>query len=365
MQALEEDDLKEAEKYQVPREIEVMVEVGMGISLPDDKKYKVLVKIAEFEVLSDEPKYFENNYNRWGWRSGYNKETKKYDPIVFKGPYKDVYDIGQVFIYLMDGKVPVCYARARVSDFLEPDPKMKWLEMINDLAIGKVDEAHEAGFISLKMTINDRTANAGLTFSKYTAWKKPPLRRMNIKKVRAYIYQCRDLPAADSDGQSDPFIKVWDTSKDPKQTIVIEDNINPLYYETLELLYETLEIEDLPPFILDVYDKDFGICDGDDFIGRCMIPINECAYRTNEDEEMRKSMSKEEWEIWINEPERPKWHPVRVSKDAPPSGEVLVSFAIVTDDFNFKTPIEYFNLVDFVPFDEYVIEINILGLRDL
>jgi Ca2+-dependent lipid-binding protein len=37
-------------------------------------------------------------------------------------------------------------------------------------------------------------------------------------KVRAYIYQCKDLPAADSNGTSDPFIKVWDISDKYKKT---------------------------------------------------------------------------------------------------------------------------------------------------
>jgi Ca2+-dependent lipid-binding protein len=62
---------------------------------------------------------------------------------------------------------------------------------------------------------------------------------MGVKKVRAYIFQCRDIPAADSDGQSDPFIKLWDTTAEEKRTRVIEDNNNPLFYETLELTMET------------------------------------------------------------------------------------------------------------------------------
>lgn len=33
----------------------------------------------------------------------------------------------------------------------------------------------------------------------------------------------------------------------------------------------------MPPFIFDVYDWDPGL-DGNDFIARCLIPINEAAY---------------------------------------------------------------------------------------
>jgi len=63
-------------------------------------------------------------------------------------------------------------------------------------------------------------------------------KRYTPVKIRAYIYQCKDLPSADSDGTSDPFIVMWDMSKEFKKTQIMYDNCNPLYYETLELDYE-------------------------------------------------------------------------------------------------------------------------------
>jgi len=52
----------------------------------------------------------------------------------------------------------------------------------------------------------------------------------------------------------------------------IEDNLNPLFYKTFELIFETNthNRSDLPPFIIDVWDKDFGM-DGDDFLARAVI----------------------------------------------------------------------------------------------
>ena len=85
-QPLEEPDLTDCAQFLVDREFEIMVEVGMGISLPDDKKYKVKVKVAEQEIITDFPKFMENNYNRWGWRTP--------EAEVLKAPYRDVYDIG-------------------------------------------------------------------------------------------------------------------------------------------------------------------------------------------------------------------------------------------------------------------------------
>ena len=80
-----------------------------------------------------------------------------------------------------------------------------------DLAIGKVSLAHKAGLISLKMAIHDRSLNGPIDFEKsVSAWKKPPPKRLSVFKIRVYLFQCRDLPAADDDGQSDPYIVLWD-----------------------------------------------------------------------------------------------------------------------------------------------------------
>jgi Ca2+-dependent lipid-binding protein len=102
-------------------------------------------------------------------------------------------------------------------------------------------------------------------------------------KVRAYIYLCLDLPAADKTGSSDPFIEVWDTVAEVKKTQVVEDNNNPLFYETLELDYEVDKMDDLesyPPFIFDVYDHDDDLFDSTpDFLGRAIIEPEDCAIK--------------------------------------------------------------------------------------
>ena len=158
------------------------------------------------------------------------------------------------------------------------------------------------------------------------------------------MYQCRDLPAADNDGQSDPFIKFWDTTLEHKKTQIIYDNCNPMFFEVQELLIETDKVKDMPPFVLDIYDHDTL---GEDFISRCLIPVSEAAFSEGD------------------EIPQPKWHPCKLKHNAPPCGEVLVSFSIVIDDFNYKVPLKHLRLRDSVETPEFQIDINILGLRDL
>ena len=105
--------------------------------------------------------------------------------------------------------------------------------------------------------------------------------------------------------------------KDPKkkkQTVVIEDNLNPLFYQTIEMSYEVRDINDpysYPPFILDVWDEDQDLFDStDDFLGRAII----------EPEDLGEALviqgknfgnSSAGGESHKNEiPVRPKWHPI-------------------------------------------------------
>ena len=75
------------------------------------------------------------------------------------------------------------------------------------------------------------------------------MKRLPVHKVRAYIFQCRDLPAADSDGTSDPsLILHGDGTINPDENVrnrtqTIEDNLNPLFYEALEITVEALSLE--------------------------------------------------------------------------------------------------------------------------
>ena len=58
-------------------------------------------------------------------------------------------------MYLMSGKDAICYYVADVESFMNPNPEYTWIEMIPDLALGKVKESHKAGLISIKLSIKD------------------------------------------------------------------------------------------------------------------------------------------------------------------------------------------------------------------
>ena len=174
----------------------------------------------------------------------------------------------------------------------------------------------------MKLSIRDVTRDGPVDWSQNPVWGKRLPRRPGNKKVRAYVFQCRDLPAADSDGTSDPFLEFTDTDK-PQRTVVVNDNLNPIFYNAIELMYEANSIEELPPFIIDCYDEDETLVgDNDaDYLARATIYYKEA----------------EEKEATTTEDiiPRPAWFPLRFSPNGPSCGEVLISFAIVDDDFSF------------------------------
>lgn len=121
--------------------------------------------------------------------------------------------------------------------------------------------------------------------SDFPAWNQKIASRLSAIKIRAYIYQCRDLPAADAEGTSDPYIEVWDLETKKKKTDTVFDNTNPLFYQAIDLEYEVENEDDVytyPPFIFDVFDYDDDLFDKTpDFLGRAIVEPEDCEFKYN------------------------------------------------------------------------------------
>ena len=95
----------------------------------------------------------------------------------------------------------------------------------------------------------------------------------------------------------------------------------------------------------------------DDFLGRAVIKLEDAAVAE------LSTVGRE----GIEKPPVPKWHCIRAGFDEtlPACGEVLCSFALVDDDYLFKTPVTGVKLSDEVRTKEFNIDIHVLGLREL
>ena len=234
----------------------------------------------------------------------------------------------------------------------------------------KVKSPELAGVVSFRLSI----VEAGtVDFKEQPLWNKKKQRRPESAKVRCYLFQCKDLPAADEDGASDPIVSVFNSVHQDKEermlkeiveTEMIENNCDPMFYELLELNIDYNKDEDLPPFIFDVYDIDavlIGKPDRD-YIGRAVINLHDAAFKhINEDTDTVDL-----------KPEVPKWHPIRYAAGQPKCGSILVSFIVAeANDHVWKKPSEHVEMMGMstdeavVRFEDYRVEFNVLGLRNL
>jgi hypothetical protein len=172
------------------------------------------------------------------------------------------------------------------------------------------------------------------------------------------------LPAADSDGTSDPALIIHgDGTINPdtsvrNRTVTIEDNLNPLFYEALEVTVEALSLDndEFPPMVMDIEDFDDGLVGKGswEFLSRAIIYKDDLNASGKKPDGIRDD---------INEP---RWYKCYTAKGMPSSGEVLASFCIVESDHNFKAhKLDQVGLEKRVKMEDYDVKMNVLGLRNL
>lgn len=279
--------------------------------------------------------------------------------VEFRSPCVSVAELGAVFVYLEDAnQVPICFWRGEAADFLDKNAAYKWYALTANKALGRVANDHDAGMIQFKLSLNMKAGPERTDWELQKSWKERPPAQLKSFRIRCYIYQCKDLPSADSDGSADPYISVYDPRGAEPRTRVIEDNLNPIFYDVVEVHYEVLNLEVAPPIVVNIWDTDEELFDGDDdFLGRAVIFLHEAAAVTPMNTFKKR----------LNKPPEPTWHDLRMGfhSHLPACGQVLCSFAVVEEDFHFDKLVREVRLAAEVATSEFRIDINVLGLREL
>jgi len=115
------------------------------------------------------------------------------------------------------------------------------------------------------------------------------------------------------------------------------------------LLYEANSEKELPPIVIEVFDKDENLVgkDDEDFISRAVINLSKFEHSTNDTIP------------------RPEWHKLYFKTGGAASGEALLSFAVTNDDYVFKKTLPNLHMENEVKMKEFGVSMNILGLRGL
>ena len=341
---------------------ELIAEVGQGIALPEpDVYYKVQFAVKNYNWTTEVQQEYSGRYARWSSRSEVLSWKLPSNPHScfnrsegqLEGRYRQEF---RLFIYLLDSSdIPVCFWSCDLSDFRNLNAKWRWIQLKPDLSYGYVENARDAGLISVKLSVTKRvTDGATDKFAQQPAWKTPVPKSLEPYNLRCFIFQCRDLPAADSDGSSDPFITIFNSVGEEQKTAVIEDNVNPIFMDCKEIginLADVKDFSDAPPCIMDVMDADHGyISSSADFLGRCTIYMDQVKYFSNGEDDIP----------------LPQWYDIKfgTDDDSPACGQILCSFALskaFPNDLQAK-PAEMNKMVEKIDFDVFI---NCLGLREL
>lgn len=49
---------------------------------------------------------------------------------------------------------PICFWHGMLSEFISKNAQWKWIQLKPDRSYGEVENDHEAGLVSIKMTVN-------------------------------------------------------------------------------------------------------------------------------------------------------------------------------------------------------------------
>ena len=111
----------------------------------ENEKFKVKIKIAEYEFETKKARVSRGDLN--AWNQGF------YETLEL--PYHNIEEVDRVYVYLMDGDTPVCYRRFDVEQIADKNPEFRWLGLINDKSIGDVKEHYKAGILQMRLYIGE------------------------------------------------------------------------------------------------------------------------------------------------------------------------------------------------------------------
>lgn len=310
-------------EFETGQMYQIRAQVLAATGLPfNDQSYKIKVEWSGVETSSSEKKA-DNGCVDW------YEDLKRKVAQIPQGSDRIMPD---VVLYLMQGDEKICFVRVPADACLDSGAEPVWRNFKPERHSGKVVDSWQAGFVKVKLFIGV-----------YVEGEKGP--KWDVKKapetqnwvLYAHIFQCRNLLAADKNGLADPYIRVnFAGSEITTKNSPCDMTLNPKWYETYYTLVKIGSPKEIPPLILSIYDYDhFG---QDDFMGACQV---------------------EEIEIDPEEAPKPKWLKLTFGDKITKCGEILASFSL---SYN----VEVKRRFKIMPkFTEKIIDINVLGLRDL
>ena len=143
--------------------------------------------------------------------------------------------VPDVFIYLsLEGNaLPYCFARIKSSDLLAAKFKGPpiWVVFQEEKNINGLDTGVYPGQLLIKLGLGSEEA----MLDSKDEWDDAMDSVVNVQPFlcRFHLYQCRDLPSADSNGLCDPFLRIK-FNGNMQESKHVEKTLYPTYYQTFD-----------------------------------------------------------------------------------------------------------------------------------
>lgn len=319
--------IKTSENYR-KETYDLRAEIHYAMNLPQDKEdYMIRIRWGPVEVTTKK-------------RTSTSRMIEFYENLTLQGEFpvgaSSELEIPDVFIYLNNGKKDVSYCRKSWLEFTNPNTKTRPFYFKVDRGLSSTRD-DLAGIVKMRLLVSKPGDKSSLSLY---GWDKPAMKRQaqTAWKIHFNIFQARDLIAGDSSGLSDPFLNIYGYGTE-LHTTVIPETLNPIWNERLEFSAPFETVDDAPPFVLTMWDKDE--LSADDFLGSAIVTI-------------------EQKDLNPSELPKPKWVDLIYGKNGGKSGKVLLSVCC-------------YNRQDLIPRTPYIapdtmkyyINMKILGLREL
>lgn len=295
--------------------------------------------------LCTKPAKFEGGTCRWS-------EWLKTERLLLP---EDVSQIPDIFIYLLrEDNKPVCFCRIKPIDLQTKqligfEQPAQWWLLQEDKSIDALDDDVFPGSVLVKLGFG-LASEADLAVDH---WKDclERSRELTPYQMRIHVFQAKNVPAADSNGLCDPFLKLKFLGKELR-TPVKKKTLFPTYYQTF--VFEDVQLANAdnfayaPPVSVRLYDEDaFGA--GSEYLGRCMYHMKDAVVTEQPENEITK-LPDPIWRDFFFE----------VPKDS--QGQVLMLVQLVpTLGRKVPAPPEKFE----VPTRNAFIEFLVIGIREM
>ncbi|KAJ4459234.1 putative Growth hormone-regulated TBC protein 1 [Paratrimastix pyriformis] len=242
------------------------------------------------------------------------------------------------------------YLRIKLADIMGFTPRARWYQVLPDKLSASYKDGMVCGFLLAKSVSSFGFGHAAdATRFKRMVVVKPRTQRFEL---RAFIYQGRNLAAADKTGSSDPYVRLlMGTAKG--QTPHRNQTLFPLWYNVVQMAVDIPDdISMAQNLILQVWYQllptppttlptvlDHDVADEDDMIGRLEIPVSKISRG--------------------RAPGEPKWMSLYMEDRNNQEGEVLAAFQLLPMEQAARVPVPDIR----PPTKPCMVEVSVVGLR--